>query len=316
MQGDKVQQRKLDDAVEACDTAQRNCRSFWADEAAHTPILFGKHEGLSYMELFHAHSSYVEWVIDQTEAVGRLARLRKWLIRASAVESRYHETRATLNAMPRGLVPTWRLRVSTARGQIAELNNDLLECVVRHGDLGGYLRLVSTCKVIAAALRFGRVHHVAALATARNFQCARRCLGVPANVEVADRAELERVGELVRLGLCEDLRALSLSMSIAHPEFTRKRTALRRATTIAEYAECSDERLLTAKAAARVARDKVTAVVGAFHQLCAQRELRFVEVPAEPIKSDATFKKWVQYMEDLQRHCRTAPMTVPQQTTL
>ena len=33
------------------------------------------------------------------------------------------------------------------------------------------------------------------------------------------------MGELVRRGLCEDLRALSQAMSIAHPEFTRKHSA-------------------------------------------------------------------------------------------
>ena len=310
---DKALQRKLDDAEEARDAADRECRHFWAEDAARAQIAFGKHFGLSRMELFRSEPSYVEWVLDKQDAVGARSALREWLLRARAAETRRGECQRRLRALapPPSFVPTKRLRASTARGQLAELHGDLLECVARHGDLRGYLRLAQTCKPIAAALRPGRVQHVAALATTRNFERARRCLRIPSHAEVADRAELERVGELVRRGLREELHALSLAMSTAHPEFTRRRSALRRATTAAEYGECSDERILAAKAAALAARTKVTAIVDSFHQLCAQRQLRFAEVPADKIKSEATFKAWTTYFEDLTRRRRT-PMPAPQ----
>ena len=146
--------------------------------------------------------------------------MRRWFAAVSECEDAIRRARHEIERDRAAVllcehVELQRLRMSTGRGQLLALSDDVLDCVVSHLCLCSFLQLSSASKQLALSLRAHRARNVAVLAhreddaeQAKAMLCvARRVLHITPSVRFAGASELERLAALAGSAVSLQMRA-------------------------------------------------------------------------------------------------------------
>jgi hypothetical protein len=306
------QKGAMQEAQAHLDAAKAELRAFLCTDEAVSRLDVGKtYPGYTLAELYTRKREYIDWVCGLTEPNGRLAAVQEWALdaraRGSEVErARDALARLTTEAAVAVANATKRLRMTTARGQLAELPAELLAHVARYlPDLRSYARLGASSPAVRAGLQPSRGACIAALGFAHApapgqrpssthnaaLARARRMLGVPDAVRTTTLPELERVAALVEAGAVRELRQLVRELAEALRVFGNKRTAWRAACTASEFTELPIERVTNAKQTLDAARASVGAAIAALRGHIGELRLG-TACPSARFQNEHDLREW------------------------
>lgn len=265
-------------------------------------LSFGEHRFQTAADLLRQHRQYVLWMTRQQAVTDNFRIVREWCIRAVQLETQVQSQREKIVELWRAqhradAVEVKKLRMSTARGQMLHLPDEILHSILDQVGLADLSAAQRVCSRLQDLLETGWLHRIARAAYARphprSVKMARAAAKIPAFAAVSGKAEFVRLATLVAGGKFSTFASLQNEGRRSLQDFVKKRNTFRRAADEAEYStdvgpmSAAREKMRAALLRCIAAADKMREM-DAEYALC-------IRMPSRGLGNDADLSVWQKF---------------------
>ena len=265
-------------------------------------VTFGRHSSKSLAEVFDTDWSYIRQMPAFRAYTNNFRIMQEWSTKAVELMHKKSQIVKRISELQRAqrideYQQVKKLRMSTARGQLCLLPDDILLHLCNHLSLFslGTIRKVSarfnfTIKTTGWIARVGKAY----ASCTYSAWMARRAVKIPSDVSVSDRGEFERIAHLVEENAYSDFNNLRDEGRKAIQDFIKKRNQYRKASKDEEYSGEDAVKILPLCEKMKTALVRCRAAVDEMRKEDETKLLR-IAIPNRGIEDDGSVQEWMKF---------------------